>query len=80
VALIRNRPTHAALLITRIMSKYKDKESGVALMSFNAKWVSWAHTCVAYSQLSYLFTTPSSLLDLYGNVLANYCIALQLRF
>ncbi|KAI1810388.1 Frag1/DRAM/Sfk1 family protein [Poronia punctata] len=31
------------------MSKYKDKESGVALVSFNAKWVSWAHTCVAYT-------------------------------
>ncbi|KAI3325566.1 Frag1/DRAM/Sfk1 family protein [Xylariaceae sp. AK1471] len=31
------------------MSKYKDKDSGVALMSFNAKWVSWAHTCVAYT-------------------------------
>ncbi|KAI1757708.1 Frag1/DRAM/Sfk1 family protein [Xylaria castorea] len=31
------------------MSKYKDKDSGVALVSFNAKWVSWAHTCVAYT-------------------------------
>ncbi|KAI1826546.1 Frag1/DRAM/Sfk1 family protein [Xylaria intraflava] len=31
------------------MSRYKDKDSGVALVSFNAKWVSWAHTCVAYT-------------------------------
>ncbi|KAI1271886.1 Frag1/DRAM/Sfk1 family protein [Xylaria sp. FL0933] len=31
------------------MSKYKDKDSGVALVSFNAKWVSWAHTSVAYT-------------------------------
>ncbi|KAI0448182.1 Frag1/DRAM/Sfk1 family protein [Xylaria telfairii] len=31
------------------MSKYKDKDSGVALVSFNAKWVSWAHTGVAYT-------------------------------
>ncbi|KAI0202788.1 Frag1/DRAM/Sfk1 family protein [Astrocystis sublimbata] len=31
------------------MSKYKDKDRGVALLSFNAKWVSWAHTCVAYT-------------------------------
>ncbi|KAI0401891.1 Frag1/DRAM/Sfk1 family protein [Xylaria palmicola] len=31
------------------MSKYKDKDSGVALVSFNAKWVSWAHTSVAYA-------------------------------
>ncbi|KAI0475686.1 Frag1/DRAM/Sfk1 family-domain-containing protein [Xylariaceae sp. FL0804] len=30
------------------MSKYKDKESG-ALVSFNAKWVSWAHTAIAYA-------------------------------
>ncbi|KAJ3560934.1 hypothetical protein NPX13_g9132 [Xylaria arbuscula] len=31
------------------MSKYKDKDSGVALVSFNAKWVSWAHTAIAYT-------------------------------
>ncbi|KAI1117901.1 Frag1/DRAM/Sfk1 family protein [Nemania sp. NC0429] len=31
------------------MSKYKDKDGGVAVVSFNAKWVSWAHTCVAYT-------------------------------
>ncbi|KAI1431346.1 Frag1/DRAM/Sfk1 family protein [Xylaria sp. CBS 124048] len=31
------------------MSKYKDKESGVTLASFNAKWVSWAHTGFAYA-------------------------------
>ncbi|KAI0427168.1 Frag1/DRAM/Sfk1 family protein [Xylaria sp. FL1042] len=31
------------------MSKYKDKDSGVALVSLNAKWVSWAHTGVAYT-------------------------------
>ncbi|KAK5630365.1 hypothetical protein RRF57_006080 [Xylaria bambusicola] len=31
------------------MSKYKDKDSGVALVSFNAKWVSWAHTGIAYT-------------------------------
>lgn len=29
-------------------SKYKDKDSGIVL-SFNAQWVSWAHTIVAYS-------------------------------
>jgi hypothetical protein len=32
------------------MTKYKDKDSGLTLMSFNVKWVSWAHTGVAYSQ------------------------------
>ncbi|KAJ2977420.1 hypothetical protein NUW58_g7817 [Xylaria curta] len=32
--------------------KYKDKDSGVALVSFNAKWISWAHTSAAYSQLA----------------------------
>ncbi|KAI0104723.1 Frag1/DRAM/Sfk1 family protein [Nemania sp. FL0031] len=31
------------------MARYKDKDSGVALVSFNAKWVSWAHTTVAYA-------------------------------
>ncbi|KAI3339456.1 Frag1/DRAM/Sfk1 family protein [Ustulina deusta] len=31
------------------MSKYKDKDAGVALVSFNAKWVSWAHTGIAYT-------------------------------
>lgn len=31
------------------MARYKDKDGGVALVSFNAKWVSWAHTCVAYT-------------------------------
>ncbi|KAI1131460.1 Frag1/DRAM/Sfk1 family protein [Nemania abortiva] len=31
------------------MARYKDKDSGVALVSFNAKWVSWAHTIVAYT-------------------------------
>ncbi|KAH9905601.1 Frag1/DRAM/Sfk1 family-domain-containing protein [Xylariomycetidae sp. FL2044] len=37
------------------MSKYKDKESG-ALASFNARWVSWAHTVFAYAAfLSALF-------------------------
>ncbi|KAI1344358.1 Frag1/DRAM/Sfk1 family protein [Xylariaceae sp. FL0016] len=37
------------------MSRYKDKESG-ALFSFNAKWISWAHTIVAYTAfLSALF-------------------------
>ncbi|CAJ2509669.1 Uu.00g146950.m01.CDS01 [Anthostomella pinea] len=30
------------------MSKYKDKETG-ALVSFNAIWVSWIHTVLAYS-------------------------------
>ncbi|KAI8627164.1 Frag1/DRAM/Sfk1 family protein [Xylariaceae sp. FL1651] len=34
------------------MSQYKDKDNGVALVSFNAKWVSWAHTCVAYVAFS----------------------------
>ncbi|KAK3938980.1 protein CWH43 [Diplogelasinospora grovesii] len=29
-------------------SKYKDKDAGVVL-SFNGKWVSWAHTIVAYA-------------------------------
>jgi hypothetical protein len=28
-------------------SKYKDKDAGVVL-SFNGKWISWAHTIVAY--------------------------------
>ncbi|KAI0141737.1 Frag1/DRAM/Sfk1 family protein [Xylariaceae sp. FL1272] len=31
------------------MSKYKDKESGVTLVAFNAKWISWAHTVFAYT-------------------------------
>ncbi|KAI1493854.1 Frag1/DRAM/Sfk1 family protein [Biscogniauxia mediterranea] len=32
-----------------VMSRYKDKDSGAPLVSFNAKWVSWAHTIVAYT-------------------------------
>ncbi|KAI1325588.1 Frag1/DRAM/Sfk1 family protein [Xylariaceae sp. FL0255] len=31
------------------MSKYKDKEIGVTVVSLNAKWVSWAHTLLAYT-------------------------------
>ncbi|KAI1089270.1 Frag1/DRAM/Sfk1 family-domain-containing protein [Rostrohypoxylon terebratum] len=31
------------------MSKYKDKESGTTVFSLNAKWISWAHTVVAYT-------------------------------
>ncbi|KAI0397980.1 Frag1/DRAM/Sfk1 family protein [Xylariaceae sp. FL0594] len=31
------------------MSRIKDKKSGAALFSFNAKWISWAHTCFAYT-------------------------------
>ncbi|KAI0838555.1 Frag1/DRAM/Sfk1 family-domain-containing protein [Hypoxylon sp. FL0890] len=30
------------------MSKYKDKESGT-VVTLNAKWISWAHTVVAYT-------------------------------
>ncbi|KAI1264687.1 Frag1/DRAM/Sfk1 family protein [Xylariaceae sp. FL1019] len=29
--------------------RYKDKESGVTLTTFNAKWISWAHTLLAYT-------------------------------
>ncbi|KAI1385996.1 Frag1/DRAM/Sfk1 family-domain-containing protein [Hypoxylon trugodes] len=37
------------------MSKYKDKESGTVIF-LNAKWISWAHTVVAYTAfLSALF-------------------------
>lgn len=30
-------------------SRYKDKESGGVVLSFNGQWVSWSHTVVAYS-------------------------------
>jgi hypothetical protein len=44
-------------------SKYKDKDSGIVL-SFNAQWVSWAHTIVAYSMSLGEFLQAAQILSL----------------
>jgi len=39
-------------------SRYKDKDTGSVVFSFNGKWISWAHTTAAYSKLAACRISP----------------------
>ncbi|KAJ9144642.1 Protein CWH43 [Pleurostoma richardsiae] len=44
-----------------MVSRYKDKDAGGVVLSFNGQWVSWAHTVLAYAAFVSAFVVGVSL-------------------